>query len=306
MKISIRHQLQIALPAGSARAVEHLLLTPVSGPTQIVREWAVEMPGIDTAARFVDAFGNRALLVNQSKPAAEIAVTVTGIVETIDRNGVLGRIAGEPVVALYRRPTPLTEPDPRILDGFREAQTWGAARIALFHALMERIGELYSFSGAGEEDPPSESEVASQSQTQSQDGQSQRQGTTSVGAEPAPAADHPRPPADATLFAHQFIATLRALGIPARYVTGYLAGEDERPAAFHAWAEAYDDGLGWIGFDAALGICPTDRHVRVAAGLDAACHDAGARRAAGGRTGARRHRGRRAVATPTTPARRTP
>ena len=39
--------------------------------------------------------------------------------------------------------------------------------------------------------------------------------------------------------------------------------------AFHAWAEAYDEGLGWIGFDARLQICPADRHVRLAAGLDA-------------------------------------
>jgi transglutaminase-like putative cysteine protease len=70
-------------------------------------------------------------------------------------------------------------------------------------------------------------------------------------------------------FAHMFIGAARALDIPARYVTGYLAADEDHPAAFHAWGEAYDDGLGWIGFDAALGICPTDRHVRLAAGLDA-------------------------------------
>ena len=66
-----------------------------------------------------------------------------------------------------------------------------------------------------------------------------------------------------------FIATVRALDIPARFVTGYLAADDDEPAAFHAWAEAYDEGLGWIGFDPALQLCPTDRHIRVAVGLDA-------------------------------------
>ena len=52
-------------------------------------------------------------------------------------------------------------------------------------------------------------------------------------------------------------------------MTGYLAGAEDGLPAFHAWAEAHDDGLGWIGFDARLQVCPTDRHVRLAAGLDA-------------------------------------
>ena len=37
----------------------------------------------------------------------------------------------------------------------------------------------------------------------------------------------------------------------------------------HAWAEAFDDGLGWIGFDAQYQLCPTERYVRLAVGLDA-------------------------------------
>ncbi|HTO28022.1 MAG TPA: hypothetical protein VL017_05475 [Devosia sp.] len=52
-------------------------------------------------------------------------------------------------------------------------------------------------------------------------------------------------------------------------MTGYLVGAEDGQAAFHAWAEAYDEALGWIGFDPLLQLCPTDRHVRLAAGLDA-------------------------------------
>ena len=36
----------------------------------------------------------------------------------------------------------------------------------------------------------------------------------------------------------------------------------------HAWAEAFVPELGWVGFDAANGVCATDAHVRVAVGLD--------------------------------------
>jgi transglutaminase-like putative cysteine protease len=70
--------------------------------------------------------------------------------------------------------------------------------------------------------------------------------------------------------AHIFISAARTLGIPARYVTGYLVLDDPGPApAHHAWAEAYVEALGWVGFDVANRICPTERYVRLACGLDA-------------------------------------
>jgi len=94
MKITIRHQLSLPVDSGSARAVQHLLLTPLNGSTQNVANWTIDMPGIEAAARFTDAFGNRAHLVSQAKPEADLVVTVTGTVETFDRNGVLGRPAG--------------------------------------------------------------------------------------------------------------------------------------------------------------------------------------------------------------------
>ena len=55
-------------------------------------------------------------------------------------------------------------------------------------------------------------------------------------------------------FAHIFIALARELGIPARYVSGYLfRGDDSQdrsaPDATHAWAEAFLPQLGWVGFD---------------------------------------------------------
>ncbi|MCV5656205.1 transglutaminase family protein, partial [Escherichia coli] len=60
------------------------------------------------------------------------------------------------------------------------------------------------------------------------------------------------------------------LGIPARYVGGYFLHADGTidQEAGHAWAEAYVDGLGWVGFDPANGICPAEQHIRIACGLD--------------------------------------
>ena len=73
--------------------------------------------------------------------------------------------------------------------------------------------------------------------------------------------------------AHIFIGAARLLGVPARYVSGYLLmdGVIDQQAG-HAWAEAHVAGLGWVGFDVSNAICPDARYVRVAAGAD--YHDA--------------------------------
>lgn len=241
MQITIRHTISLAVGDGVPRAVQHLLLTPASSNVQTVREWRIEAPGLDEANGFVDAYGNRAHLASQTRPEPEFLVSAAGIVETHGGTGVIGRLERDPVPALFRRTTPLTKPIGAITSRFRAAPKTGTERIALLHALMARVGEVVG-------------EAASQTQSQSQDGQSQTQGDGKA-AEPVE-------------FAHAFIGAARALDIPARYVTGYLLPEDG-VAAVHAWAEAWDDGLGWIAFDPMLNLCPADRHVRLATGLDA-------------------------------------
>ncbi len=69
---------------------------------------------------------------------------------------------------------------------------------------------------------------------------------------------------------HIFVAATRALGVPARYIGGHFHRADGVTAqdAGHAWAEAYIEDLGWVGFDPTNGICTTDAHVRIAVGLD--------------------------------------
>jgi transglutaminase-like putative cysteine protease len=74
-------------------------------------------------------------------------------------------------------------------------------------------------------------------------------------------------------FAHIFIALARQLGIPSRYVSGYLfprTSGEVRTAdhATHAWAECYLPGLGWSGFDPTNAEDAGDGHIRVAIGRD--------------------------------------
>lgn len=74
-------------------------------------------------------------------------------------------------------------------------------------------------------------------------------------------------------FAHIMIAAGRYLGVPCRYVSGYLYHREEdhdrsSADASHAWVEAFLPGLGWIGFDPTNDILVGERHIRVAVGRD--------------------------------------
>jgi transglutaminase-like putative cysteine protease len=74
-------------------------------------------------------------------------------------------------------------------------------------------------------------------------------------------------------YAHIMLTLVRQLGIPARYVSGYLfhrSGDHTRSAegATHAWVEALLPGLGWVGFDPTNNVLINDRHVRTAVGRD--------------------------------------
>jgi transglutaminase-like putative cysteine protease len=77
-------------------------------------------------------------------------------------------------------------------------------------------------------------------------------------------------------FAHIMTALLRPLGIPCRYVSGYLfhrETEDGRrdrslEGASHAWVEALVPRLGWTPFDPTNNLIGGDRHIRVAIGRD--------------------------------------
>ena len=62
--------------------------------------------------------------------------------------------------------------------------------------------------------------------------------------------------------AHLFIAAARHLGIPSRFVNGYLVRGRSGEATCHAWVEAHVAGLGWVGFDPVNNLCPKGEHVQ--------------------------------------------
>ena len=70
-------------------------------------------------------------------------------------------------------------------------------------------------------------------------------------------------------FAHILLVMLRMLGIPSRYVSGYICPNHNGmrgEGATHAWVEAYIPYFGWLGFDPTNNCIVNDLHVRLAVG----------------------------------------
>ncbi len=72
-------------------------------------------------------------------------------------------------------------------------------------------------------------------------------------------------------FAHLMLQILRSIGIPSRYVSGYICPNKNGmrgEGATHAWVEAYIPGYGWAGIDPTNNVWVTNTHVKLAIGRD--------------------------------------
>lgn len=252
MRIAIRHASRYRYDGAGSHLIQALRLTPPTSQGQSIVTWQVAAPGIDAATTYIDAFGNRVHLVSCSEGGAEIELVAEGEVQTSDTGGVIGRTAESVVPAVFLRRTPATTPSEAIITLAEAAR--GEDALATMHALLALVQAQVEYL------PDS-----THSRTTAAEALATGRGVCQ---------DH----------AHIMATAARHLRIPTRYVSGYLLLEDEAAApAHHAWVEAQVGPLGWVGFDAANGLCPTDRYVRLTTGLDApsAAPIRGVRRGAG-------------------------
>lgn len=254
MRLTIDHRTTYRFSTPQERLVQRLRMTPENTHDQTVASWHV---AVDCDARtrpHRDGFGNCTTMLYCEGPLDHVEIVVAGEVVTSHSDGVLHGTFEPLPAALFRRTTPLTVADAAIAAFAREHE--GSDPLET----LRRLNRAVCDRGAVDRGRP----IA---------GRSAADAFASVKATPRD-------------LAHIFIAGARALGIPARYVGGYcdLAG-DRRPTP-HGWADAYVEGIGWIGFDPTLGLSPEEHHVRVAVALDAT----GAAPVSGSRLGEGRER----------------
>ncbi len=239
MKIHIRHATTYHYDNPGSHLVQRLYLTPQDTPSQTVLDWNIEAPGIEGALEYVDAFGNVAHLTTPPIDLVDVTVIASGTVRTTDTAGVTGRDFGSAPIQAYLASTPATEASAPI------------KALADNHSHLSGIEQLHSLSAAVL-DKVAYVIGATNEHTTAADAMRDGKGVCQ---------DH----------AHVFISAARLLGVPARYVSGYMVvGENEFAEASHAWAEAYASNLGWVGFDVSNQVSPDERYVRVATGMDVA------------------------------------
>jgi transglutaminase-like putative cysteine protease len=236
MRLKISHTTEYLYDEPVAYALQRLRLRPQSGTNQTVISWDLTVDGATIEAGYADQFGNMVNLVSVEGGEHLIRIVASGEIETQDKAGVVGPHQGFVPLWLYLRDTPLTKAGKLVKDLARSVK--GDSELAQMHALMEAIHEAVAYLPG-----TTDSETTAEQALEAKSGVCQ---------------DH----------AHIFVSAARFLGLPARYVSGYLLMEGlVEQVATHAWAEVHVPGLGWVGFDAANKICPDERYVRIATGL---------------------------------------
>ncbi len=240
MRLAVRHVTHFEYDSVLDYSVQRLHLTPLSFASQKVVQWAITTPGIENALSYIDGFGNIVYLVTCSNIRGPVEVIAEGLVDCENAGGLVNGVVCAAPNSVFLRQTEATRPSLQIQDNV-QAPLSGSKGLEQLHALMAAIHHQVEFTIGATDASTTAAEAYLRGRGVCQD------------------------------HTHIFLGVARALGFPSRYVTGYLVtGIGASSSASHAWAEAFVPDLGWVGFDAANGICPTDHYVRVAAGIDAA------------------------------------
>ena len=238
MRLTVRHATTYIYEPPADRCALRLRLYPPAFSSQRVLKWTVSVNGQAIPPLMMTATGDRESIWTNTGAGAEVAILAEGEVETEDTAGVVRGLKDGVRPPVYLRPTPLTEIDKKI-DALAASVT-GEKPLDRMHSLFNAVADAIEYKPAS----TSSSTTAAQALKAGQ----------------GVCQDH----------AHVFISAARALRVPARYVVGYLLAEDTKLTETHAWAEAWVPEIGWVGFDAANRLSPTDRYVRLGCGLDAA------------------------------------
>ncbi|NUZ05014.1 transglutaminase family protein [Piscinibacter koreensis] len=261
---SVEHETRYAYPAPVAQSWQLAHLTPRGLPWQrlLAHELAIE-PGPSSCRSGLDSFGNVATHFSLHGAHRLLRVRMTCEVEVglrPDARDAPGKALGwEAVRDTVRRdpslddlgaarmvePTRLVPWSAAARDYACESFVAGRGWLEATTELMHRIRDEFTF------DPE-----ATTVTTQVDEVLEHRRGVCQD-------------------FAHLMIACLRGLGLPARYVSGYLLTQppEGRPRllgadATHAWVAAYSPVHGWVEFDPTNDTLADQRYITLAWGTD--------------------------------------
>lgn len=229
MKLHVRHKTIYRYETPVTSTIQYIRLRPRNTTQQKVLEWSLEMPG--ETSQMTDGFGNQVTVMTLDEPVSEIILSAQGLVELTARP--LARNDSPFPPQVFLRNTQLTQPDEALKDfaGRYSANKRGLMR------LMTHLREEVTYRSGATTVTHTASEAFSQKEGVCQD------------------------------HTHIFLACCRFLGVPVRYVSGYIHSSDDQHLETHAWAEAYL-GSNWQTFDVVNTLNAPESHIKLAIGLD--------------------------------------
>jgi transglutaminase-like putative cysteine protease len=237
MQLYIRHETLYRYDEPVKRSVQNLRLTPRRDPVQRALSWTLRAPGRQRAQ--LDAHGNIVHLLTINEPHREIRIVVDGVVETQEQHNATLPNEGRLSPLAYLAETPLTRPDEALAtfaqQRLRDVRPDERVLIDLAHAVCEAV--RYETGATDVDDSAARAFARGAGVCQDQ--------------------------------AHVFIASCRAVGIPVRYVSGYLHAGQQSTVASHAWVDAWlGREAGWLSIDVTNRSLAGPKHCRLAVGRD--------------------------------------
>jgi transglutaminase-like putative cysteine protease len=245
MLLNIQHETRLTYSEPVCETVFEVRMSPPSDDDQTNLGYRLRITPAAPVTSYRDGFGNRVDLFNVLEPYRELVIRATTVARTHRRDGAArlaeagsARDASVPLEALeYLQPSPLVGP---------------SAELAAFVASIALPDDqplpdvVQSIVGAVRERLAYEKKVTT-ARTPVGEVLSLGRGVCQD-------------------FTHLFLGACRTLGLPARYVSGYVDGTGE--LATHAWCQVWADRVGWVDVDPTRGIFPDDHYVVTALGRD--------------------------------------
>ena len=237
MRIYIKHTTRYRYDHSPIWVIHKAVLTPQDDIFQKVIRWGISVNGGGVLLVTKDQFGNHVTLIKSKNKL--ISIIAEGEIETGIKRGQNLRPEKKLPVYCYLIPTFLTKPGKnlnRIISKFSKGQ-------GKPEGFLNDVSEL------------TRAKVHYQKNTTSSGTSAEEAFSIGSGV----CQDH----------THIMISIARALGLPARYVSGYLKLRNKKmQEASHAWVEVFFDGYGWRAFDISNGIAPDQNYVSLARGFD--------------------------------------
>jgi transglutaminase-like putative cysteine protease len=235
MQMHIRHETRYRYERPVKYSVQSLHLTPRRDLSQRALVWNIVSPG--RRLEQIDAYGNISHLLTIEEPHREIRIVVHGVVETADTESRQDDGALSPLA--YLAPTKLTAPTEDLKVFAHDVLASITDPRARAHALADAVFTAVKYKSGS-------SEVTDTASAAFRSGAGVCQDQ-----------------------AHVFIASARSVGIPARYVSGYLYTGDQSEAASHAWVDVWlGPDAGWQSLDVTHKRPAVRTYCRLAVGRD--------------------------------------